>query len=289
VEASIDLIELARRHLGPEREVYFGPAIPPDKEASVRALHEGYLPGSEPLVVLYDATLLGSAEDGFVMTAERLCWKNVLEHPRHVPWGELDPAGVVTDGSRVRVGGGAGLLVGGELSASTARLILAMVEQHVPAHAGPYRSSGDALPGVFSGGELPVSRLTALGRKHVGEVDQIFYHPSIPAPKLYNARKVHAAHLGRDETVAVLYDDTVFGGARDGFVITPRRLCWKNFAGGVESVEWTALTPEQVSANGNLLHVQSFTVQLTLGDQMAAKAARLVAAIAGEARGDRGS
>ncbi len=115
----------------------------------------------------------------------------------------------------------------------------------------------------------------------------VFYHPAIPPRKLHNARAVHAAHLGPDETVAVLYDDTFFGSAKDGFLLTPRRLCWKNFSGAVGSLEWSAIAPQQVAANGNLVYLMSGTLNVTAAAPFAARVAALITAVAVEARGDR--
>ncbi len=85
----------------------------------------------------------------------------------------------------------------------------------------------------------------------------------------------------------MLYDDTLFGSARDGFLLTPRRLCWKNFSGGVAAVEWSAIAPEQVAANGNLVHVMDWTVNVTTRAPFASRFAELVTAVAIEVRGDR--
>lgn len=278
-----ELVDLAKQLLGLELGVYFAPAIPPDKEANARAIHGAHLPASEPILVLYDGTIFGSAENGFLLTPERLCWKNFLEHPRQIPWSELDPASVAAEADRIAVSGG-GIAASGELIAGAARLLVAMVERYVRPDSGPYRSSADAFRDT--GGGLPVSRITVLSRRHVGELEQVYYHPAIPHLKLRNARAVHAAHLAADEPVAVLYDDTVFGSAKDGFLVTPRRLCWKNVVSEAMSIEWRLIAPEAVSAGGNLVHVLGGTVQLTARADLAAPVAALFAAIAAESRRD---
>jgi hypothetical protein len=279
-----ELVALARRHLSGLEGVSFAPKIPAAKQAGVRAVHQGHLPATEPLLAVYDDTLFGTGEEGYLITPERLCWKNFLEHPREIAWSELDPASVVRDGGRVRIGGSGGIAATGDLAVGTVGLIVAMVERFVPADASPYRKSPRE---THVAGEAPLSRLTTLGRRQLGEFDNVFYHPAIPPPKLRNARTVHAAHLAPDETVAVLYDDTLFGSARDGFLLTPRRLCWKNFSGAVSALEWSAIAPEQVAANGNLVHVMDLTVNVTTRTPFAARFAELVTALAVEVRGDR--
>jgi hypothetical protein len=131
-----------------------------------------------------------------------------------------------------------------------------MAARYVGADAGPYRSDANASA-------AKVAQIVALARRHLGEVETMYYHPAIPPPKLHNARAVHAAHHGPDETVAVLYDDTVFGGAKDGFLITPRRLCMKNFNDDPVAVEWTSIVPELVSSGADRVHLMGWSIELT--------------------------
>jgi len=56
----------------------------------------------------------------------------------------------------------------------------------------------------------------------------VFVFDQIPANKLRNATRAYARTMGNDETVIVLYDDTVFGSSRDGFLLTTKRLYGKN-------------------------------------------------------------
>jgi hypothetical protein len=281
-----EIVALARERLAGGSAVYYAPSIPPDKEGNARAVHEAHLPESEQVLVLHDATLFGGAADGFLITAERLCWKNLFEHPRQVAWSELEPAAVVAEAGRVGIAGG-GIQISADLIPGTARLLAEMAARFRALDAGPYRSGADALSEASADGPLPLSRLTLLARRHVGEIEQIYYYPAIPSPKLRLAREVHAAYLGAEERVAVLYDDTVFGSARDGFLITPRRLCWRNLRSIPESVEWGAIPPEGIVASGSTVHVLKASVQLAARADLAAPVAGLFTAIAAEARGDR--
>ena len=65
--------------------------------------------------------------------------------------------------------------------------------------------------------------------------------PDIPAEKEANALAVHQAHLPSSERVLALYDDTLFGSAKDGFLITERRLCWKKIVMPPNFLLWEEL------------------------------------------------
>jgi hypothetical protein len=273
-----EVVHLAKAHLGRPPSVYFAPSIPRAKEANARAVHSAHLPPGEPILVLYDGTLFGSAENGFLVTPERLCWKNMLEHPRQIPWGELDPSTVRCEVERIGVAGG-GIHASIDLAFRAPNLIVAIAENHFGAAGGPYRKPPD-------GSADSLSRLVVLARKHVGELEHVYYHPSIPPHKLRNARAIHAAHLAPGEPVAVLYDDTLFESARDGFLITPDRLYWKSLAGVAACARWPALAAESIVVRGNLLHLRGGTINITAGPEIAARVASLFAVIVRESTGN---
>ncbi|NUO51835.1 MAG: WD40 repeat domain-containing protein [Polyangiaceae bacterium] len=83
-------------------------------------------------------------------------------------------------------------------------------------------------------------------RKRLTGVDSGFIHPSIPEKKLTNARKIHAAHLPAGEVVLALYDGTAFGSANDGFVITSRRVCFKNTMDPPKVYEWVHVDEDEI-------------------------------------------
>ena len=51
---------------------------------------------------------------------------------------------------------------------------------------------------------------------------------NVPPKKLRSAVQSYASVMGNDETVIFLYDDTVFGSAKEGFLLTSKRLYQKN-------------------------------------------------------------
>jgi len=59
---------------------------------------------------------------------------------------------------------------------------------------------------------------------------------NIPSKKLNKATKNYAK-IGNDETVIILFDETVFGSAKLGFLLTSKRLYRKNTLERADSVE----------------------------------------------------
>jgi hypothetical protein len=279
-----ELVRTARARMGMEHDVFYAPSIPQAKENAARRVHAQHLPESEPILVLHDATLFGGAEDGFVITAERVCWKNLLEHPRQIEWTEIDPASVAPGDAGVLVAGGQ-IHVPSPMRPGLAGFLVEAISRCRFGDDGPYRGAAVASPET-GGGTVAVARLASLARRHLGEVDDVYYHPSIPEAKLANARRTHALHLPEDEPIVVLYDDTLFGGADDGFVLTPERLCWKNLVDAPAMLAWEEIEPEDVRHAGNLVHVMGSGIQLSTRQELTGPAAALFAALAREARVD---
>lgn len=61
---------------------------------------------------------------------------------------------------------------------------------------------------------------------------------AIDPGKLQNAMEVHQDHLPADEPVLALFDDTVFGSGKNGWLITPQRICWKPLMGSANYLLW---------------------------------------------------
>jgi hypothetical protein len=276
-----EIVDLGRAWLGQRNDVSYAPQIPSLKEVTARAAHEAYLPEGEPVLVLYDGTLLGGADNGFLVTPERLCWKNFFEHPRQIGWSEIDPAAVVSDVGRVAIAGGS-IMVSGDLVPHAAHFLAEMASRARREPGGPYRRAVDA---GTEGERGAAARLAMLARRQLGEVEDLHYHPAIPPQKLRRARAAHAARLPAGEAVAVLYDDTLFGGAEEGFLLTAHRLCYKNLSSGPASVAWVDLDPEGISQRRNVVYVPGGAMLFTAQGELAAPVAALLARLGRDARG----
>jgi len=59
-------------------------------------------------------------------------------------------------------------------------------------------------------------------------IDNLFFVNKVPRKKLANAVKSYADNMGQDEQIIFLYDDTIFGSAKEGFILTTHALYSKN-------------------------------------------------------------
>ena len=126
--------------------------------------------------------------------------------------------------------------------------------------------------------------LLSLARTRLGAHDSLYFEGNIPKGKLKAAYETHGANIGR---VLVQYDDTLFGGADDGFVLTGAMLHWKNLAEDPKALRWSDIDPATVGAVDNSVTVgdQKIDVVLDQGKPMIAGLVRLVGELAAWARG----
>jgi hypothetical protein len=276
------VVNLARKHLGMVGSMFYAPSIPPAKIDNARLVHARHLPEDEELLVLFDGTVFGSADEGFIVTATRLCWKNLWEHPRQIEWANIDTGTLSPEPGLVRLAGGT-VDVLGDMSLGVVALFQELASRARLPDLGPYRAAERTIdtPARIA---LPEATIVALTRTHVGEVSDVFYRPSIPPSKEARARRAHAAHLTAGEPVIVLYDDTLFGSAEEGFLLTPDRLCWKNIAEEAKQLPWSLLEPDKVEATGAYVKVLGGWIQLTGRRELLGPMASLLRALGEEAK-----
>lgn len=280
LRAPDDPVTLARTCLGSSpraRDLHFAPDIPPALEKKVRAVHAVHLPPHEPIAVLYDATVFGSAEEGFLLTPDRICWKNRFQHPRQLLLRDLDPTTLLPLRDGVGVAGGV-IATQGISTGGLAELLTTLAESAAPraAEASPYRA-------IDSSSQRAVTHAITLAREHLGEVPRVYYHPAIPPPKLANARAVHDGRLDAGEPIAVVYDGTLFASAREGFLLTPARICWKNLAEEPASVEWRAVDPDLVMSSPYAVRIMGWEIRVLGGPSFAERVADTIVAMAKDA------
>jgi hypothetical protein len=88
--------------------------------------------------------------------------------------------------------------------------------------------------------------LEILERHFEGVSPRCHLSPKIPPGKLRKVRDAYGGFVASDDDVLVLYDDSVFGGGREGFLFTMRGFGCKRTAEGPMSVRYSRLAPGQV-------------------------------------------
>ena len=228
-----------------DTKVYLSPEIPEPQLSNARKIHTRHLPEDETVLALYDNTIFGSAKENVVLTEQRICWSGAFTQSNYLLWSELphvDPP--QRDKARLKV---AGTEISGlagnvdelawrleELLGAASQLDLEPLHQHPP---------GDAR--VL---ELALATLGRRERFHYAP-----YHPTAWLDKLFS---IHRRHWPEEERALVIYDDTLGGSAEDGFIVTEKRLMWKNIFLSANSLEWSRLSPDDIHNTPTGIRIQ---------------------------------
>lgn len=100
------VLALLRQHFTGTEGIVFCPHIPGKKEIIARKVHARHLSTSERVLALYDDTVFGSGDEGFLVTSHRLCWKNAgaTRRAQSIAWRSLDAEGMYVDRHRLVLG-----------------------------------------------------------------------------------------------------------------------------------------------------------------------------------------
>jgi hypothetical protein len=107
--------------------------------------------------------------------------------------------------------------------------------------ATPAKQTKQTAPRKRSRPKKPVDQAPALQR--IVELLDGFAHPrlflagNIPTEKLNSALENYAKKVAKKD-VLLLYDDTVFGGAQDGLILTSEAVHWRNYLEEVERIRY---------------------------------------------------
>ena len=99
----------------------------------------------------------------------------------------------------------------------------------------------------------PPSRdeLVAILARHFDDVPNCYVFPNIPYRKARNVRSLLSQHIKPGETVLMVYDGTMFGGAKDGFACTDAGIGWRFSPFDPAFFRpYTDLRPDTFSADG---------------------------------------
>ena len=100
------VLALLRQHFTGADAMVLCPNVPGKKEFVARKVHARHLPTSERVLALYDDTVFGSGDEGFLVTSQRICWKNAgtPRRAKSIAWRSLDPDQMYADRYKLVLG-----------------------------------------------------------------------------------------------------------------------------------------------------------------------------------------
>ena len=205
-----DVLALLRRHFSGADSTSLCPSIPGKKELGARAVHAHHLPTDERVLLLYDDTVFGSGDEGFLVTSRRVCWKNVGERPCMVEWRNVDPDGMYADKRRLVLDGRAIAISGDEAVVSACEQVFHVLAFSAQSRTGTPAQSGIALTATAaSASVLRASPAACLPGQSPQRASK---HPTLrptPSPRVYDSAPPTSMNATPPPPDAVSYDSYV--------------------------------------------------------------------------------
>lgn len=258
-------------HLPAGERLYRAPTIPAAVQQAARAAYE--IPDELPLLAVFDDTPLGGGAEGFIITPRYLAFRGAGERPVVVAWIELEP--------------GTFRFQSGVVTLPAGRVGLTQAASHGPALCAFLNAVAQDRGSRVLEGPLQDESVIAWARRRLPAEADFYFGKAIPTRKLKGAAGVHAEWFGGtgSRAAVVLYDDTVFGSAKDGFLMSAERLCVRNYLEDPWSVAWAHLDPATVREEGDRVYVGDAYIKLTAKKEHSAALARLIVELARAAQG----
>jgi hypothetical protein len=202
------------------------PTIPGKKELAARRMHARHLPSDERVLALFDDAVFGLGDEGFLVTAQRLCWNNPGRSRRAqmIEWRHLDPERMYADKKQLVLGEGAIELTGDDSVIDACEQAFHVLAFSARPAVTPVARSGVVLSG--NDGETGVTGVT--GERSANERSERSERSELrdsARPTLRPSRPwISHSHTTRPPPYAVSYDSyVVHASSQKG----PKFACWQ--------------------------------------------------------------
>ena len=151
------VLGLLRQHFTGEESTYLCPSISGKRELGARCVHARHLPNDERVLLLYDDTVFGSGDEGFLVTTQRLCWKNGKGRAHMIEWAQIDPDRMYADKRKLMLGVHAIEITGDESIVEACERAFHVLAFSARAPAGCARSGIALTQSADSSASLPTA------------------------------------------------------------------------------------------------------------------------------------
>jgi hypothetical protein len=274
--ATLKLIRDELANLSNVKNFYIHPNIPPDKlEGAIENYCGRRDTGTDDVEALFDDTVFGNAKDGFIITADKLHMHWPSSGYKSFFFSDIQDVKLIDKYIWINgeVAMGFDLLFAKDCS-RVAQLIknIATISRMNPESDEKLTFSSDTVnekigfrdiglvdgvkgstrdsSGVFAkrspslnvvGADVNRLELIRAELAKVKGLDNFYIRPNIPPKKIANAvARYVGQNTGFDE-VEALYDDTVFGSAKEGFVFTVDKLYVHELMHNAESLKFKTM------------------------------------------------
>ncbi|WP_127533000.1 hypothetical protein [Paenibacillus kobensis] len=223
-------------------------------------------PGEIPLIV-YDNTAFGSAKDGCMITNQRICIRNPFSKPKSFSYDAVSLIELKGMSKELFVNGFEVSLT--MLSSDSAKLKFCAMLNRARNDLAGANVQQDSKPGAQSGGFSHADFARSLLEKSILSNDlarNLFLYGDGPkSDKKFQSACTSYASLQPGEIPLILFDDTAFGSAKQGLLLSSEALYVRNMMAQGVRFRWSDI--HSIEIRGMLtkeLYVNNYKVDPTL-------------------------
>ncbi|WOD11555.1 hypothetical protein RPW65_01345 [Pseudomonas sp. NyZ704] len=216
--------------------IYIRPHIPAKQLSNAVGAYSVRVEPKE-VVVLIDDTAFGSGKDGILICENRLVIREMFSSARAYEYDAIESISCEARRLYINEREAYKLNIPGkdELGA-----FFEMMNQWISLRGASSQSRENraTAPASSRAGAGMGEFLFEVGRKVIS--DKVYVRPHIPAKKLQSAINAYGNGVSPEEVI-ILVDDTAFGSAKDGILITDKSIYIKIFTEALRAYEWEAV------------------------------------------------
>jgi hypothetical protein len=234
--------------------IFFSPDIPKNKSDNVLEKYSKLLKPKEQILLIYDGTMFGSAKDGFILTNLGVGWSETFGSPKYCLYENIELKSVQkkSESELMFVNSLPGAYIySGQINIVLPNLIdffeKIQNKKYMQEDAKPNREIAESVfkktlsiessenPKIENCETtenflLQVLKETFTQISNTG-ISNIFLFPDIPKNKSDNVLQKYSKLLDPKEQILLIYDGTMFGSAKDGFILTNLGVGWSETFG----------------------------------------------------------
>lgn len=179
---------------------------------------------AEDIVVMLDNTMMGSGKDGVLICRQGIVVRDAFDDPRFYPFSALNS--IAVEGTKLYLNHKKVISFSMPDKKDVQRLFSLLSDWHLRPEISAQENSSAPVEEAKEQQNQPLVEALQHYLKN-RDIKDVYSAPAIPLKKLNAAVDAYGGQHVRAEDVMVLVDDTAFGGAKEGMLITEHFIAIK--------------------------------------------------------------
>ncbi len=258
----MSLIDICSKYTLNVEQTFCKPNVPNKKSANAI---EKYAKGIDinDIIVLVDDTAFGSARDGFVLSVQGLYGHEIFSDACFIGLDKID--NIYSIGKDIYVNNEKFISINLMNKVAIASLCKMLMEIVVYLKSSKKQTSTSSKNDKKENNPKFNTEMLSLLEDMPFSNKRIHTFPNIPQNKSLNAINSYAKGVSHDN-ILLLYDDTAFGGAKDGFLITNNSIIFHELFGNTFCIMFEDVKNVQILDNNIIINKNNVFTLTSIGE-----------------------